>query len=161
MNHITIALITGALILIGTIGAVLPAIPGLGVALAGLIFYAWFGGVLSWWGVIVFTILTGLTMIVDLFAPAIAAKGKKASKQGLIGAVIGGLLGMFVLGPIGILLGPFVGAFIGEMIHASNANQAVRVAFSAMFGLVIGTGFKIIIGVSMFIYFLISLRHYL
>ncbi len=160
MNHITVALITGALILIGTAGAVLPAIPGLGVALAGLIFYAWFGNAISWWSVAVFAILTGLTMVVDLLAPAIAAKGKKASKQGLIGAVIGGILGTIVLGPIGILLGPFVGAFIGEMMNAANTEHAVRVAFSAMFGLVIGTGFKIIAGVSMFIYFLISLRHY-
>jgi len=160
MNNITVAIISGLLILLGTMGAVLPAVPGLGVALVGLIFYAWFSGAISWWGVVVFAVLVGLTVVVDLFAPAIAAKGKKASKMGLTGAIIGGLLGVFVLGPIGILIGPFTGAFIGEMLNAASAEHAVRVAVSAMFGLVIGTGFKLIVGISMFIYFLISLRHY-
>ena len=156
MDTIWIALISGLLIVIGTLGAILPFLPGLPVAWVGLLIYSIWGRA-DIWGLIVFGVLIGLTIIVDIFAPAIAAKGRKASRLGVMGAIIGGLIGIFALGPIGILLCPFVGAFIGEMMNAANTEHALRVATAAMFGLVIGSAFKLIVGSAMFIYFLIRL----
>src|SRR3989344_9138701 len=155
MDTIWIALISGLLIVIGTLGAILPFLPGLPVAWVGLLIYSIWGRA-DIWGLIVFGVLIGLTIIVDIFAPAIAAKGRKASKLGVMGAIIGGLIGIFALGPIGILLGPFVGAFIGEMMNAATTDHALKVAIASMFGLVIGSAFKLIVGVSMFIYFLVE-----
>lgn len=157
--NIWISIISGLLIVIGTLGAVLPFLPGLPVAWLGLLVYAWFNHFPSGliWGLAVFGILIVLTIVVDVFAPAIAAKGKKASREGVWGAIIGGLLGISVLGPIGILIGPFVGAFIGEMISSANSEHALKIATASMFGLVLGGAFKLIVGTSMFIYFLILL----
>ncbi len=159
MNNTWIALISGILIGIGTLGSVLPFLPGLPVAWLGLLVYAWYTSfdIITVWGLIVFGVLVGLTVLVDLVAPAIAARGHKASSLGVTGALIGGLVGIFFLGPIGILLGPFIGAFIGEMMHSANSEHAFQVAVASMFGLVIGSTFKLVIGTSMFIYFLFKL----
>ncbi len=156
--HTEAGLIALILIIIGTLGSVLPFLPGLPVAWLGLLIYAWATDftTVTIWGLIVFAILTALTVMVDVLAPAIATRGRKASKMGTVGAVIGGLLGIFVLGPIGILLGPFIGAFIGEMMNNTKTQHAFRVAIASMFGLVISSVFKLIIGTSMFIYFLIA-----
>lgn len=156
MNDTWWALICGFLIILGTLGSILPFLPGLPVALAGLILFAVVTKSVSIWGIVVFSILTLLTVFVDVLAPAIAAKGRKASRMGVMGALIGGILGIFILGPLGILLGPFIGAFIGEMMHAGNTEHSFQIAIASMFGLVIGSAFKLIVGVSMFIYFLVE-----
>ncbi|MBX4204786.1 MAG: DUF456 domain-containing protein [Candidatus Doudnabacteria bacterium] len=160
MNNLAINLISGFLIIMGTLGAVLPLLPGLPVAWLGLLLFAWYThfAYVGVWGLVVFGILIGLTMLVDLFAPAImAAGGGKASRFGILGATIGGFAGIFFLGPLGILFGPFVGAYIGEILNNASREHALKVAWASMLGLVIGSLFKLLIGTTMFIYFLIKL----
>jgi uncharacterized protein len=157
MNEVFWAFVSGFLIILGTLGSVLPMLPGLPVALAGLILFEIITKSVSIWGLVVFGILTLLTIVVDVLAPGLAAKGKKASSLGVSGAMIGGLVGIFMLGPVGILLGPFLGAFIGEVLNNATTEHAFKVAMASMFGLVIGSAFKLVVGVSMFIYFLVNL----
>lgn len=162
MDNLIVTIICGFLIALGTLGSVLPLLPGLPVAYGGLLLYFWLGSATDIstgdiWGIIIFGVLTLSTILVDVFAPALAAKGKKASKFGVIGAILGAIFGIFVMGPVGILLGPFLGAFIGEVMNAAKTEHALRVAFASMLGLVIGSVFKLIVGVSMFVYFLFSI----
>jgi uncharacterized protein YqgC (DUF456 family) len=159
--NIWITIASGLLIVIGTLGAVLPFLPGLPVGWLGLLVYTIWGqghnsSMADIWALVIFGVFTALTIVVDVFAPAIAARGHKASNYGVWGAMIGAVLGIFVMGPIGIIVGPFLGAFIGEMIHSANSEHAFRVAFASLFGLVIGSVFKLIVGTAMFIYFLIT-----
>ena len=158
MNNIILSLVSGLIILLGTLGAVLPFLPGIPLSYAGLVLYAIFTkfesvGVT---GLVVFGILTLITIVLDFLAPAIAAKGYKSTKMGSTGAVIGAFLGIFVLGPIGALIGPFIGAFIGELMAHANSDRAFRVATAAFIGFVLGSVFKLIVGVTMFVYFLIA-----
>ena len=156
MTNVWVSIISGFLIVLGTLGAVLPFLPGLPLAWLGLFIYSYsshFPQSLIW-GLVVFGFLIGLTIIVDILAPALVAKGHKASNLAVLGALIGAIAGIMVLGPIGILLGPFLGAFLGEMISARNAQKAFSVAISSLLGLLIGSFFKLLVGVSMLIYFL-------
>ena len=160
MNQMIITAISGLLVVSGTFGSVLPFLPGLPVSYVGLLLYMFFGrsggiSTTNIWGLAVFGVLILITALIDLFAPAVAARGHKASQSGLIGVVLGALLGVFTLGPIGILVGPFVGAFIGEMINSNNTNHALHVAFAALLGLVVSSAFKFIIGLAMMVYFLV------
>jgi uncharacterized protein len=157
MNNLVIAIISGVLIAGGTLISLVPIFPGVQIAWIGLVIFAWYHHFqsVSIWGVVVFALLVMSTFIVDLIAPALAVKGQKASREGTWGALLGGMLGVFVLGPIGILLGPFIGALLGEMIHAANSEHALRVAASSLLSFLIGTGFKLIVGTCMFVYFLL------
>ena len=159
MPQAILAIISGLLILAGTAGAVLPILPGIPLALGGLLLYAFVTklSVIGWWGIGVFSLLTILTVVVDILAPVLGAKGYKATNWGTLGAVIGAFLGIFVLGPLGILFGPFIGAFIGEMLSHANRERAFKAAWGAFLGFIIGSVFKVIVGLSMFVYFLVAL----
>lgn len=157
MNYFLVSLISGVLILAGIFGSLLPILPGLPVAFLGILIFAIYTkfSLISGLALAVFAILTVLTIIVDTVSAPLFARGHKASNFGTAGALIGAILGVFVLGPLGILLGPFIGAFIGELANASDAHHAWRVAFGALWGTIAGTAFKLIVGLSMFVYFLI------
>lgn len=123
--------------IIGLAGVFLPFVPGVPIVWLGLSLYAYFTGftTMSLTVVLVFLGLTLLTMFLDLIAPIIGAKTYKASKYGIAGSFIGMLLGIMVFGPIGIILGPFAGAFIGEIWFGRKESQE---AFKASLGTVIG-----------------------
>lgn len=157
--NIVVILISIALIIIGTICAILPVIPGLPLALAGLWIYGFYTHfqVVSLWAVVIFTLLAGLVEVLNILAPALGAKGYKSSRLGVAGAMLGAILGIAILGPIGIVMGPFLGAFLGEFINAASAESAFKSARGALIGGLVGTFSKIILGLSMLIYFVIAL----
>ncbi|MBQ5646899.1 MAG: FAD-dependent oxidoreductase, partial [Treponema sp.] len=76
--------------------------------------------------------------------PVVFTKQSGGSKEGTWGSTIGLIIGFFI-GPIGIILGPFCGAYIGELIHDSSDNsRAIKAAFGSFKGFILGTGLKMI-----------------
>jgi len=152
-------ILAAALILLGIAGAVLPFLPGPPLALAGLIIYgvATDFRAVSVTAIVVFSLFTILTLILDVVAPALGAKGYKASRAGVIGAFAGAVFGMFVLGPLGVILGPFFGGFIGEMMSNANAHRVWRAAWGAFVGFLLGTVVRLGITLAMAGYFVLAL----
>lgn len=110
------------LIAIGIAGCILPY-PGNFIILVGL-YVATFipnnEGVLTnypLWYWLVQIIFCLLAFLVDYILPYLGAKRFNSSKFGLWGCLIGSIVGVFFF-PIGLFLGPFVGAFIGELCFA-------------------------------------------
>ncbi|MBX4187703.1 MAG: DUF456 domain-containing protein [Candidatus Doudnabacteria bacterium] len=154
-KEIIIALASGLLILIGGLGSLLPILPGPPLSFAGLWLYAWYTDYqqITPLVLIVFGVLTVLTFVVDFFAPALGARGYKASSYGVVGSMIGAFAGIFFMGPLGIIIGPFIGGFVGELIYARNMENAIKVATGAFVGFVIGSLFKIAVILGMMVYF--------
>lgn len=154
------ATISGFLILIGLAGTVLPFLPGPPVSLAGLVLYGFATdfekvGVTA---ILVFSSLTLLTILFDVFGPALTAKGYKSTGYGVAGALLGAVFGVVVLGPLGAFVGPFLGAFIGEILAPkAQIETAIRSAWGAFVGLLLGTIFKFIVTLAMAVYFAVSL----
>ncbi len=146
-----IILISLGLIFIGLLGIFLPFLPGVPVAWAGLLLYAYHTNFLelSTTLVLIFLGITIFTMIVDLIAPIIGAKKYSASKYGILGASLGLLFGIFILGPIGILVGPFVGAMLGELLIGKTEKESMRAAFGTFLGFLAGTVIKLVAVLSM------------
>ena len=76
----------------------------------------------------------------------------------LKGAVIGMGVGLF-FGLPGLLLGPFVGAFIGELMSIGDLSQAARAGVGSWVGLILGVTLKLaltfmMIGIFLFAFFL-------
>ena len=138
-------LIATAMIVVGLIGTVLPALPGLPLMFGGMLVAAWtdvFNNVPSW-VLVLLGLLTLLSLAIDFWATALGAKRVGASRSAIIGAMLGTLAGLF-FGPLGLLLGPFAGALVGELLHRRSLDRA-HIGDAAKIGL--GTWIGILFGV--------------
>ena len=132
------------LVIAGVIGVVLPALPGTVLIMAGLVLAAWADGFsrVGVWTLAVIGIIGAASYLVDLVAAAIGAKKLGASPRAMIGAGLGTILGLF-FGLPGIIVGPFIGAVIGELTVNRNLANAGRAGVAAWIGFAIGTAVKV------------------
>ncbi len=139
------AIISFALVILGLFGVFLPLLPGVSFAWLGMLVYAYFTDfqAISLTVVLIFLGLTLLTMAVDIIAPLLGAKKYKASKEGLVGASLGLFLGVFIFGPMGVMLGPLVGAFIGEIISGKRHLDAIKPALGTFIGFLLSSVIKL------------------
>ncbi|MGA8706605.1 MAG: DUF456 domain-containing protein [Steroidobacteraceae bacterium] len=150
--HVLLWLAAAALMLAGVAGTILPGLPGPLLIYTGMWLGAWIDHFqhVGWPTLTVLGVLTGLTLVADLIASVLGARRLGASRQALIGSVVGGLVGPFVgLGLVGLLLGPFLGAVVGELIARRPMATAARVGFGTWLGLVVGTLVKLALAISM------------
>ena len=152
-------LCVAALILGGLAGAILPAIPGVPLVVAGAWLGAWIDDYarVGGWTVVFIGVLGAIAMAMDLIATALGAKKVGASRQAVTGAAVGTFVGVF-FGLPGIVLGPFVGAVVGEVLARGNLEQAMSVGVGTWMGLLFGTLAKlalslVMVGVFAFAYF--------
>lgn len=154
MNILLITLIVLAIILalIGILGAILPALPGPPLCWVSLlmVYFAcppYVSSTLLW----VMLSLTILAQILDYIAPIWMAKAGGGSKAAITGSTVGLLLGLFFM-PTGLILGPLVGAFVGEMMSTHNSSLALRMALLSFLSFLLSTGFKLILCLVMTFY---------
>ena len=133
-------LVATAMVIVGVVGAVLPGLPGVPLVFAGLLVAAWADDFqrVGWVVLLLLGVLTALSFVIDLLAVTLGAKRVGATRLAVIGAAIGTFAGI-VFGLPGLVLGPFVGAVIGELISHGRAGQAGRAGFATWIGLLFGT----------------------
>jgi uncharacterized protein len=138
------------LMVAGLIGTVLPALPGVPLIFAGVLLAAWaenfdrIGG----WTLGILAVLTVIGMAVDYVAASMSARRAGASRQGVLGAAIGTIAGIFT-GLWGLVFMPLVGAAIGEFLAHRDALRAGKVGVATWFGLLVGTAVKIAVAFTM------------
>ena len=142
--------------LIGIAGSVMPVLPGIPLVFLAILGYGWYEGfnVISVHYIAIMGALTLLSVLVDYIAGVWGAKKAGSSKSGMFGAGLGIIVGIF-FGPIGILVGPWLGAFAGEYLVLREVNQAVSVATGTVIGIFAGIAFKVLLGIGMLISFLV------
>lgn len=146
----TLWVVAVLLVVVGAIGTVLPALPGVPLIFIGVLLAAWaedftrIGG----WTVGVLAVLAVIGMVVDYVAASMSAQRAGASRQGIIGAAIGTVAGIFT-GLWGLVFMPLVGAAIGEFLAHKDALRAGKVGVATWFGLLVGTAVKIAVAFTM------------
>ena len=96
---------------------------------------------------------TILVTILDYVVPAGGAKKYGASKWGVVGAMTGMLIGIFMFPPWGMIMGAFMGAFAGELLARKEARKALQAGFGVFVGIMVGTGLKLALsGTILFFY---------
>ena len=150
---LTLVILAFVLLITGIIGSIVPMIPGPPFSYIGLLLLQWsrygdFTTSFLWlWAVITVIITVG-----DYFLPAMMAHKFGGSRWAITGAMLGLLAGMIFFPPLGLIIGSFLGALAGEMIHNhSNSAKALKVALGAFLAFILGTGAKLTIsGVMMY-----------
>lgn len=143
-------IIAEGFMVIGAVGSMLPAIPSTPVVfLAALGHKIYFGdNSISYLILAILGIITLFSLIMDYIASLVGARKLGATWRGVAGALIGGILGLF-LGPWGILIGPFIGALTFEMMGGRQFEEASKAGFGALLGIVAGTLGKFICAIAM------------
>jgi len=131
--------------LVGVLGNMIPGIPGTPLILAAAIVFRLLGGEGSVdnWVLIALVFLTLFALLLDYVAGMVGAKKLGATWKGVLGAVIGGIVGLFFNLP-GIILGPIVGAVAFELLGGRKFNEAGRAGVGAFIGIIAGAFGKVI-----------------
>jgi uncharacterized protein len=149
---ITIGLIV---LLVGIVGCVLPVIPGQVLSWGSLLilqlkreppFSADF--ILFW------ALITAAVTLLDYYVPIWGTKKLGGSKYGMWGAAAGLVIGILFFPPFGLIIGPFLGAVLGELISGKSTDIAFRAGMGSFMGFVAGTIMKLIISLVMGYHFI-------
>lgn len=141
---------------LGIIGSFLPVLPGPFTSWIGLLLLHLTDVIPDNWSFLGITLVIALVVwVLDYVVPAIGAKRFGGTKYGMIGSSVGLIVGLLFLGPFGIIVGPFAGAFLGELIKDSDdSSRALKAAFGSFIGFLAGTVLKLIVTIWYIILFI-------
>lgn len=156
-------------VVIGLIGSVVPALPGPPVSWIGVLVFAFTAQAWHniWWVVGITGAIMLFLILLDYLMPGWTAKRYGGSKRGMHGATIGAVVSLIVfpilgvvIGPaniVGIILGPFVGAYIGELTTGASGDVALKAAFGSFVGLLGSTLVKFFFALLLFLYVMVDI----
>lgn len=136
------------LMLVGILGSFLPVLPGPPLSWVGLLLLYLTKAVPDNWWVLGITLAIALTItVLDYVIPAMGTKRFGGSKAGMWGTIVGLLVAIFVpiFGPFGIIIWPFIGALVGELLNKANKETALKAAFGSFLGFLTGTFMKLVL----------------
>ena len=123
-------------IILGYVGAFVPGLSGPPLAWVAILLIYFIPGIeLPLWMLIVTGIIAGLSLILEWIIPAYGTKIFKGSKYGIRGSYIGMVVGIIAPIPFGFLLGPLLGAYLGELyMDPTDQGRALKAAFGTFIG---------------------------
>lgn len=156
-----LVLVALLLMILGIIGSFLPILPGPLTSWAGLLVLHFTEGVELSQTFLISTLLVAIFIyILDYIVPALGTKRFGGSRAGMIGTTLGLLVGILSPIPFSIIIGPFIGALIGEMIHRNDFDKALKAAFGSFLGFIASTFLKFIVAIIFLGFFIVKLSDY-
>ena len=142
--EIFLLVIAFLLMLIGIIGCIVPGLPGTPISYIGL----WIAQAtdtvdFSWQFMLIWGIVVIVITLLDYVVPAWGTKRYGGSKWGVWGSTIGVFVGLF-FGAAGVILGPLVGAILGELVSGKQLNDALKAGWGSFIGILFSTVLKLI-----------------
>jgi len=158
VNDTLLWIASTALIIVGLAGTVLPALPGTALVLAGAVLGAWVDDFtrVGYGTLALLAALAVISWVLEYVASLLGAKKAGASRLALVGAAIGTVAGL-LLGIVGVLFLPLVGAAIGEYLERRDHGQAMKVGVATWLGLIAGMLAKVVIAFVMVGIFVVAL----
>jgi len=136
----------GISILVGIAGCILPILPGSPLCYIGILLLHFTSRAeFSLRFLIVWAVIVVLVQVLDYYVPLWGTKKFGGSRNGIAGSMIGLVLGIFFIPPWGIILFPFLGAVIGELMGKSNFSLALKAGFGSFVGFLAGTVMKLVV----------------
>lgn len=142
--EIFLLIVAFVFVLLGIVGSIVPGLPGVPLAYVGL----WIAQAtdridFSWQMLLIWGIVTVVVQVLDYVVPAWGTKRYGGTKYGVWGSTIGVFAGMW-FGAVGVILGPLVGAILGEMINGKEWREALKAGWGSFLGILFGTVIKLI-----------------
>ena len=140
-----ILIIVGALLIIaGFLGSFLPVLPGPPISYLGLLLLQFSSNApFSLQFFVIWALIIAVILVLDNLIPTMGAKKYGGTPYGVWGSIIGLIAGFF-FPPVGIIVGPIAGAFLGELVGGKTTDQAMQSAWGSIVGFMVGTLMKVI-----------------
>ncbi|MBA3960282.1 MAG: DUF456 family protein [Chthoniobacterales bacterium] len=144
------------LMAVGIIGTVLPAFPGTTLILSAALIHRFMLGAkesVGWPVIAGLVLLTLISYAIDFAGGWLGARRFGATRWGMFGALLGGIVGIFFSLP-GLLFGPIIGAVAGELIGGKRLVDAGRAGWGTLLGNLAAMLGKVVIALAMVCWFL-------
>lgn len=146
-----------ALMIAGVLGTVIPVLPGLPLIWGTMLVFGIVEGFeridagFLW----LFLAVTVAAEVADHLARAWGARRYGAGRVGTWGALLGSIVGLFFL-PLGLVLGPFLGVLVAELLSGRTLDQSMRAGWGGLIGALGSIAVKLVVGVGMTIAFVVK-----
>ncbi len=138
------------LMLAGILGSFLPVLPGPPISWLGLLMLILTKAVPNdWWFLGITLVVALIVFAMDYLIPVMGTQKFGGTRAGMIGTTVGLLVAIIfpILGIFGIIIWPFVGAFVGELLNKADRQSALKAAFGSFIGFLTGTFLKFLVAV--------------
>lgn len=136
-----------AFMIIGILGSFMPILPGPSISWLGLVLLYFTNAVtVNYWILGITLLITFIISVLDYVIPSKGTKKFGGSTYGIWGTNIGLIVGIFAPIPFGFIIGPFVGAFVGELIFDyKNHGRAFKAATGSFIGFLASSFMKFVV----------------
>lgn len=147
------------LFVVGMAGSIYPILPGALAIYAAFFVYGLFFSFspFGFWFWTIQTLIIVVLFVADYVVSAWGVKRFGGSKASVWGSTIGVMVGPFIIPAFGLIVGPFAGAFLGELLVGSSFDKALKVGWGSLVGLFTSTVAKIFFQLAMIVIFIIWL----
>ena len=132
----TVAFVIALLVmLVGVVGTLIPAIPGIPLIYVAMLVYGFVEGFAEMTPtfLVLTLVVVVATQVAEHYAKAWGAQKYGAGRAGTWGAVIGSIVGIFFM-PLGLILGPFLGAMLFELVAGRPTKEALKAGWGGLVG---------------------------
>ncbi len=142
----------------GLVGTFLPVLPGAPLIWLGMLAYGLIAGFekLSAGFFIGQALAVALVYFIDYAANVWGVRKYGGSRAAIWGSLAGLLAGLLLLGPVGIVFGPFAGAVAGDLVAQKPLSAAVRSGVGTIIGMIGALAFKLAVEAGMIIWFFVA-----
>jgi uncharacterized protein YqgC (DUF456 family) len=136
-----------AFMIIGILGSFMPILPGPSISWLGLVLLYFTNAVtVNYWILGITLLITFIISVLDYVIPSKGTKKFGGSSYGIWGTNIGLIVGIFAPIPFGFIIGPFVGAFVGELIFDyKDHGRAFKAATGSFIGFLASSFMKFVV----------------
>ena len=142
--------------LAGIVGCLLPAIPGPPLSYVSILLLYLFNNQdyeITGKFLVIWIVLVAAVTILDYVAQPYFTKITGGSKLAVRCSIAGLIAGMIFFPPVGIIIGPFIGAFVAEfIINKKPLKNSLAAAGGAFLGFILGTGLKLAVSGTLLYY---------
>ncbi|MGN0309867.1 MAG: DUF456 domain-containing protein [Bacteroides sp.] len=132
-------------LLLGLVGCIVPMLPGPPIAYVALLMLQLTEPApFTTTQLLLWLLLVAFVQLTDYLLPMLGTKYSGGGRWGSRGCLVGTLLGLFFM-PWGLLVGPFLGAYLGTLIEGRNQSEALKSGFGSLLGFLLGTVLKCLV----------------
>ena len=130
---VVVTVIAGILLVVAAVGTIYPVLPGSPVAIATLIAWGWvLGSAASWTAAIIGALIAAAGWSASAVLTGRKLKQHEVPKRSILVAVVGALIGMYLIPVIGVFVGFGVGLFASELARRRDVASALRASGEAL-----------------------------